>query len=332
MNHTTDTHSQYMQQPNDPGESILAIRSLNKAFGTVQALADLNLDVPRGAVFGLLGPNGAGKTTLLRIINRIMVPDSGTVTIDGRTVDYDTASLIGYMPEERGLYDKMTVRDQILYFGRLRGGDTARMRTVAAEYMDLFRITDYAGRRVEELSKGNQQKVQIIATLVHEPRLLILDEPFSGFDPINGRLLTRLIERLREHGTTVMLSSHNMAAVEEMCDRIALINKGSIILQGRLDDIKEHHRDGSILLTTRTELSTSMLSDSPAVASVETAPVPSHRKGFGYRIHKTPGASNADIAAAAAIQSDIVQFEEALPSLSEIFIRYTSTEQDNSEQ
>ena len=206
-------------------ENILEIKNLRKNFGSKQALDDVSFNVERGSIVGLLGPNGAGKTTLLRIINGIMVSDSGEALINGSPASLETSRHIGYMPEERGLYDKMRVEDQIMYFGRLKGGEKGRLRDVMAEYLELFNLTADRRRRVKELSKGNQQKVQIISTLVHEPELVILDEPFSGFDPINGQLLQTLIERLHDRGVTIMLSSHNMPAIEEMCSDIALINR-----------------------------------------------------------------------------------------------------------
>lgn len=309
-------------------KEILRISGLTKHFGTNTALDSLDLTVDAGSVFGLLGPNGAGKTTLLRIINRILNPDAGTILLSGQPLSYATAPLLGYMPEERGLYSKMRVRDQIMFFGRLRGGDIKRMAKVADEYMELFEIPDFGRRKVEELSKGNQQKVQIISTLVHEPKLLILDEPFSGFDPLNSRLLAQLIEKLRSKGTTVMLSSHNMAAVEEMCESIALINKGHIILSGRLDDIKESHRDGSLIVTTRNQLSINMLTDQSSVVNAQPVQGLAHRKGFSYRIEKSADASNVDVLTAVAMQGEITHFEEALPSLSDIFISYTSSQHE----
>lgn len=304
-------------------DNILEVRGLTKHYASVTALDGVDLDVPVGSVFGLLGPNGAGKTTLLRIINNILISDAGTVTVDGHNVGQDTVPLLGYMPEERGLYGKMSVEDQILYFGKLRGGEPRRLREVMDEYMQLFNIEGMRKRKVEELSKGNQQKVQIVATLVHEPRLVILDEPFSGFDPINGILLRQLIDRLSERGTTVMLSSHNMPAVEEMCSEIALINSGRVILSGRIDDIKESNRDGSLFVTTRNPLSENMLADSGLTASITSTQTQGRRKGSAYIIKPVAGASNADLLRAISAQADIVQFDEMLPSLNDLFIRYT---------
>lgn len=309
--------------------SILEISHLVKTYGERRALDDVSLTIGRGAIFGLLGPNGAGKTTLLRIINSILVADSGRVLIAGREAELGvTTRTIGYMPEERGLYPKMRVDEQIMYFGRLKGCDTETLRRNMAEYMDIFNIPQSDRRRkVEELSKGNQQKVQILATVVHQPELIILDEPFSGFDPINGRLLTQLIARLQERDSTIILSSHNMPAIEEMATHIALINKGRLLLDGDVGEIKEANRTGELEITVSAPLNLALALDSPCIR--EISPAASHRKNAcAYRIVPAPGASNNDILGAIAMQGNILRFEELLPSLTELFIRYTNTSQD----
>lgn len=307
--------------------NILEIQGLCKRYGDHTALDGVNLNVPSGAVFGLLGPNGAGKTTLLRIINSILVSDSGTVTIDGHPASLDvTSRILGYMPEERGLYPKMRVDEQILYFGKLKGQDMNTLRRNMQEYMDIFNIAESdRHRKVEELSKGNQQKVQIIATLVHEPKLIILDEPFSGFDPINGQLLQSLIERLKEKGSTIILSSHNMPAIEEMCTHIALINRGQLLLSGELEEIKEKHRTGRLLLCTSAPLNIGLAMDSGLIESMGPYAGKISRKAHAYSIMPRDGVSNNDILGAISIQASIVAFEELLPSLSELFISYTGS-------
>lgn len=291
----------------------------------MDALTDFSLDVAEGSVLGLLGPNGAGKTTLLRIINGILAKDSGTVEILGHDVNLDTARNIGYMPEERGLYDNMTVENQILYFGQLKGGRKPRLREVMMEYLQLFNLDGSERRKLKELSKGNQQKVQIISTLVHEPALVILDEPFSGFDPINGALLQQLIERLHDNGTTVMLSSHNMHAVEEMCDTIALVNHGRLLISGRIEDVKEANKTDEIILTATSSLSLPLLMSSGLVEWVKEDTCRNFRKGFAYRLRKFPDVPNTAIIHDVAAQSDIIQYEEALPSLNDIFLKYTTS-------
>ncbi len=301
---------------------IIEIKGLRKFYGDRAALMDVDLDVDRGSICGLLGPNGAGKTTLLRIINAILVKDAGDVRIMGEPVSLQTSRRLGYMPEERGLYNKMRVEDQIIYFGRLKGGDPKRLREVMGEYLELFNLTNDRRRLIKELSKGNQQKVQIISTIVHEPELVMLDEPFSGFDPINGQLLQELIARLKEKGTTILVSSHNMPAIEEICTDIAMINHGRLLVKDSIENIKENHKDNSLILTTREPLSIDLLRDSGKVAEVTETKPAGWRKGSAYRIFKAEGATNQDILDAVAIQGDIVQFEEALPSLNDIFLTY----------
>ena len=309
-------------------DNILEIRNLRKFFGDKRALNDVSFSVEKGSITGLLGPNGAGKTTLLRIINGIMVCDSGEALINGMPASLKTTGLLGYMPEERGLYDKMRVEDQILYFGQLKGGNKRRLREVMAEYLELFNLSAGRRRKIKELSKGNQQKVQIISTLVHEPQLVILDEPFSGFDPINGALLQELIARLHDRGTTIMLSSHNMPAIEEMCSDIALIDHGNLLVKDSIENIKEANKDNSIILTTRTPLALEPLLDGGIVKSIAPTKTINWRKGYAYTLHKAPGKSNMDLLDAIAFQSDVIHFEEALPSLTDIFIKYTSRHPD----
>lgn len=303
---------------------ILQINGLYKYYGDKAALQDVSFSVEEGSICGILGPNGAGKTTLLRIINSILAKDNGDVRVMGKPVSSETSRHLGYMPEERGLYDKMRVEDQIMYFGRLKGGDKHRIREVMNEYLELFNMTDDRKRRIKELSKGNQQKVQIISTIVHEPELVIFDEPFSGFDPINGALLQNLISRLHEKGTTLMLSSHNMPAIEEMCSDIALINHGQLLVKDSIVNIKENNKDQSVLLTTREPIDIEILKDSGKIESIEPIRSAGWRKGSAYRIMKAENAVNQDILDAVAIQGDIIHFEEALPSLSDIFIKYTA--------
>lgn len=307
---------------------MLEIEGLTKHYSKLKALDNVSFEVGKGEICGLLGPNGAGKTTLLRIINNLLVNDAGSVKINGEPVSLKTTRHIGYMPEERGLYEKMRVEDQIMYFGRLKGGEKNRLRTVMHEYMDIFNLNSQGKRLVKELSKGNQQKVQIIATLVHEPDLVILDEPFSGFDPINGALLKDLIARLNEKGSTIMLSSHNMSAIEEMCSTIALVNKGRLLVKGELSDIKDAHRTGNLILTTRKPLELSLLHPSDIIENIESTTTKDGRKGVAYYIKKKDGVKNNDILEAVALQGEIVHFEEHLPSLNDIFLQYTTSDHD----
>ena len=220
---------------------MLHIDNITKTFGTYRALDGVSLHVRRGTVFGLLGPNGAGKTTLIRIINHIINPDSGTLLFDGHAMSQNDVMQIGYLPEERGLYKKMRVGEQAIYLARLKGLDKETAQQRLRQWFDRLDIGDWWNRPVEELSKGIQQKVQFVVTMLHNPQLLILDEPFSGFDPVNADMLKREILRLKGEGTTIIFSTHNMPSAEELCDDIALINHARVVLSGSLADIKANN-------------------------------------------------------------------------------------------
>ena len=220
---------------------LLRVEHVSKHYSGHTALDDVSLDIPRGSVYGLLGPNGAGKTTLIRIVNRITAPDEGRVLFDGRPLASADVQRIGYLPEERGLYKKMKVGEQALFFARLKGLSRAEAVRRLRVWFDRFDIASWWNRRVEELSKGMAQKVQFIVTVLHEPELLIFDEPFSGFDPINANLLKEEILGLRDRGATVIFSTHNMSSVEEVCDHITLIDRSCNILSGAVDEIRRRH-------------------------------------------------------------------------------------------
>lgn len=309
--------------------NILEVSNLTKCFGSLKALDNVSFNIEDGSICGILGPNGAGKTTLLRIINGILTIDGGSVRIMGEEASIDASRNIGYMPEERGLYDTMRMEDQILYFGQLKGGDKKRLRSVMNEYLELFNLKGQERRRLKELSKGNQQKVQIICTLVHEPKLVILDEPFSGFDPINGQILQDILGRLREKGTTIILSSHNMPAIEEMCSDIVLVNHGHLLVADSMTNVKEKHKDNSLLLTTSSEISTPLLLSTDTVTDIQPIDSLDWRRGYAYRLQRNPLKTNNDVLDAVAMQSQVLHFEEALPSLKDIFISYTTKSNDN---
>ena len=220
---------------------ILRVENIIKQYANHRALDDISISTKQGEIFGLLGPNGAGKTSLIRIINQITGPDSGRVLLNGQEITREDISKIGYLPEERGLYKKMKVGEQALYFARLKGMSKSEAKQKLKFWFNKFEISSWTNKKVEELSKGMAQKIQFITTVLHEPKLLILDEPFSGFDPINTELIKSEILRLKENGTSIMLSTHNMNSVEEICDSIALINKSKLIVSGTLEDVKKQY-------------------------------------------------------------------------------------------
>jgi len=223
---------------------LLQVNNVIKNYARHRALDDVSLSVPQGKIYGLLGPNGAGKTTLIRIINHITAPDAGSVIFEGHELTQNDVAKIGYLPEERGLYKKMKVGEQAVFFARLKGLSKADATRALKKWFDRFEISTWWNRKVEELSKGMAQKVQFIVTVLHEPKLLIFDEPFSGFDPINANLLRDEIIRLKENGATVIFSTHNMSSVEEICDNISLINQGKNILSGNVDDLRREFSRG----------------------------------------------------------------------------------------
>lgn len=228
--------------------ALIECKEVCKSFGTKVALDHVSIDIPEGKIFGLLGPNGAGKTTLIRIINRISIPNSGEVLFNGRPITQKDVEKIGYMPEERGLYRKMKVGDQALYLAQLKGMSEAEAKKELKEWFVRFEIREWWDKKVEELSKGMAQKLQFITTVVHKPSLMILDEPFSGFDPVNAEIIRKEILRLRDEGATIVLSTHNMESVEELCDNIALINQSKLVITGGVDDIRRKYGNNNVEL------------------------------------------------------------------------------------
>ena len=226
--------------------SIIEIKNVSKSFGPKVALDDVSLEIPEGKIFGLLGPNGAGKSTLIRIINRITIASAGTVYFQGHPITDEDVSKIGYLPEERGLYRKMKVGDQAMYLAQLKGMSARDAASELKKWFVKFEIQDWWNKKVEELSKGMAQKLQFITTVVHRPKLMILDEPFSGFDPVNAELIRSEILRLKDEGATVILSTHNMESVEALCDNIALINKAKLVITGGTDDIRHRYGEDNV--------------------------------------------------------------------------------------
>ena len=228
--------------------SIIEIKNVSKSFGEKVALDNVSLEIPEGQIFGFLGPNGAGKTTLIRIINRITIPSAGEVLFQGKRITQRDVEKIGYMPEERGLYRKMKVGEQAMYLAQLKGMSSSQAQQALKEWFVRFGIEGWWDKKVEELSKGMAQKLQFITTVVHKPKLMILDEPFSGFDPVNAEIIRKEILRLKEEGATIILSTHNMESVEELCDSIALINKSKLVITGDVNEIRREYGNNNVEL------------------------------------------------------------------------------------
>ena len=296
--------------------SFLDVRHVYKHYGQHTALDDVSLSIERGRVFGLLGPNGAGKTSLIRIVNCITAPDAGEVLFDGEPLRQHHVERIGYLPEERGLYRKMKVGEQAIYLARLKGLSHADAKQRLEYWFDRLDIASWWGKRVEVLSKGMQQKVQFICTILHRPELLIFDEPFSGFDPVNAELLKREILELKAQGHTIIFSTHNMQSVEEICDDIALINKSRLVLEGRVDDIRQAYSGRVLSLRVRGHWLESLPEQVIAHAIEGEATILRIRLGAGERPR--------DLVARIPMEYDLIELREELPSMHEIFLKTVS--------
>lgn len=296
-------------------EFFLEAQDIVKCYANHKALDGVSIKVPQGKVFGLLGPNGAGKTTLIRIINRITAPDSGKVYFNGHLSQPDDIYNIGYLPEERGLYKKMKVGEQAIYLAQLKGLDKREATKRLKEWFDKFEITQWWDKKLEELSKGMQQKVQFVITVLHKPQLLIFDEPFSGFDPVNAELLKREILELKNQGHTIIFSTHNMSSVEEICDNIALINHSHVVLQGEVNEVRSQFK------TNTYRLGLHMGDELSANSMFEI--LSSEEKGGEhiYTIKKSSDISNSQLLSSIAAANEVTSFSECLPSMNEIFIR-----------
>lgn len=296
----------------------LEARDIVKQYGDYRALDGVSMQVPKGCVYGLLGPNGAGKSSLIRIINRITAPDSGNVFINGKESTGEDIFNIGYLPEERGLYKKMKVGEHIVFLARLKGLSKEEAREKAFFWLKKFDIISWENKKVEELSKGMQQKIQFIATVIHDPDLFILDEPFSGFDPVNAELLKNEILELKAKGKTVILSTHNMESVEELCDEITLINKSHVVLQGNVKDIRARYRKHIFKLYVAGD-SFDMSSKHFTVLGQGT-----EKNSTCVRIQRGDEASNSELIKEVADKYEVLSFEEELPTMNDIFIQIVS--------
>jgi ABC-2 type transport system ATP-binding protein len=303
---------------------ILTAKNLNKTFHENVALHNVDLEIPKQSIFGLLGPNGAGKSTFIRIVNQIINADSGQIQINGEDLASKHIGTIGYLPEERGLYKKMKVGDQLLYLAQLKGLPKKEAVQKIKAWLERFEASDWLNKKIEDLSKGMQQKVQFISTVMHEPELIILDEPFSGFDPINANLIKDEILRLREKGSTVIFSTHRMESVEEMCDYIALINKSEKILDGEKSKIKNDFKSNQFTLVHRGN----------GISTNDTFNL-EKKAELGEGVYQSTLKLLSDTSSNQLLQElinqkvDIISFQEDIPSINDIFIQLVKGENQN---
>jgi ABC-2 type transport system ATP-binding protein len=299
--------------------TLFEAQNVTKRFATQTALDNVSISVPEQSIYGLLGPNGAGKTTLIRIINQITAPDSGAIFLNGRPVKPDDVHNIGYLPEERGLYKKMKVGEQALYLAQLKGLSHAEAMRRLKYWFKKLEITGWWDKKIEELSKGMQQKVQFITTVLHEPKLLIFDEPFTGFDPINVKQIKEEILFLRERGATIIFSTHNMGSVEELCDHITLINKANTILEGSVEKIRRDWAANEFNIIFEGEVTPAGNGHFSVLSSLFEA------GKSAVRIKATESGDTNEIIKAMTAAGKVVSFNPALPSMNEIFIRVVET-------
>lgn len=298
---------------------LFEAKDVTKRFATQTALEEVSISVPEQSIYGLLGPNGAGKTTLIRIINQITAPDSGAIFLNGRPLRPEDVQNIGYLPEERGLYKKMKVGEQALYLAQLKGLSHAEALRRLKYWFRKLEITDWWDKKVEELSKGMQQKVQFVTTVLHEPKLLIFDEPFTGFDPINVKQIKDEILFLRERGATIIFSTHNMSSVEELCDNITLINKAHTILEGNVEKIRRDWAGDEYDVVFAGEVNPS------GNASYSVLNVSLNDRKSAVHIKAAPSADINEIIVAMTALGKVMSFNPTLPSMNEIFIRVVET-------
>lgn len=300
---------------------LLVAESVSKNFGDFRALNNVSIAVPKGSIFGLLGPNGAGKTTLIRIINQITMPDEGRVLLDNQPLQPEHIRDIGYLPEERGLYKSMKVGEQALYLAQLKGMSKADAKKQLKLWFDKFEIGDWWNKKIQELSKGQAQKIQFVVTVLHRPKLLIFDEPFSGFDPINANLIKDEILKLREEGATVIFSTHRMESVEELCDHIALIHKSNKVLDGNLVDIKRQFKSNTFEVGLQSNNSESVINEIKDKFEVLPATFKNVYDDVKLNVKITPETSPNDLLSFLTSKAEVHHFVEVIPSASDIFIQ-----------
>ncbi len=300
--------------------NLLEVRSISKQFGNFTALNNVSINIPEASIFGLLGPNGAGKTTLIRIINQITGPDSGIIMFNNEPLKINHIKHIGYLPEERGLYPKMKIGEQAIYLAQLKGMDKSSAKTELKKWFDKFEISDWWDKKVTELSKGMAQKVQFIVTVLHKPKLLIFDEPFSGFDPINANLIKDEILQLNKDGATVIFSTHRMESVEELCEYIALINKSNKILDGKLDDIKKDFKTSTFEVAVYSALSKELKRKLENKYQILPPTFRTIGDNLRMNIKLKSNQSSSDLINLLNKNSKLIHFKEVVPSVNEIFI------------
>lgn len=301
--------------------NLLEVQSVSKQFGDFTALNNVSITVEKGSIFGLLGPNGAGKTTLIRIINQITMPDKGQVILDGEPLQRQHVQNIGYLPEERGLYKSMKVGEQALYLAQLKGLDKTEAKKRLLYWFDRLEIGDWWNKKIQELSKGMAQKIQFVVTVLHEPKLLIFDEPFSGFDPINANLIKNEILRLREQGATVIFSTHRMESVEELCDHIALINKSNKILDGNLNAIKRDFKSNTFQVGIKTDTASDLQRLLSEKFTVSPADFKTLNNELKLNVKLSEKQSANQLLSYLTTKGEVSHFVELIPSANDIFIQ-----------
>ena len=301
--------------------NLLEVKNVVKTYGDFTALNNVSLNIPKESVFGLLGPNGAGKTSLIRIINQITLPDSGLILLDGEALAPKHIAHIGYLPEERGLYKSMKVGEQALYLAQLKGMSKHEAKKRLKYWFEKFDIAAWWDKKIDELSKGMAQKVQFIVTVLHQPKLLIFDEPFSGFDPINANLIKDEILQLRDEGSTIIFSTHRMESVEELCDDIALIHESKKILEGKLDDIKRDYKTNTFEVGLMTKRSADLKQTINTKFKVSNANFKSLNNDLKLNISLGANQTPNDLLAFLTAQAQVLHFKELIPNASDIFIQ-----------
>ncbi len=301
-------------------KSILVAEDVTKSFGSHKALNRVSLSIPENSIYGVLGPNGAGKTTFLRIVNQITYPDSGSVYFDGEPLKPEHVALIGYLPEERGLYKGMKVGEQVLYLAQLRGLGKQEARNRLKYWFERLDIGDWWNRKIQELSKGMAQKIQFIVTVLHEPRLLIFDEPFSGFDPINANIIKEEILHLKERGASIIFSTHRMESVEELCEYIALLHEGEVILDGKLFDIKRKYKRNLYSVQLETPNGEAALADLKGKFEILSPSFDPMIEHLDFTVQLANGEAR-DFLSQIGSAGSVIRFVETVPSANEIFIR-----------